>query len=55
MRSFTTRFSSTTSGTVLPRAGSSSVEVYRPGYEWNGSVFRPAQVKVARRPAGGPV
>lgn len=30
------------------------VEVYRPGYEWNGSVFRPAQVKVARRPAGGP-
>jgi molecular chaperone GrpE len=29
------------------------VEVYRPGYEWNGSVFRPAQVKVARRPAGG--
>lgn len=30
------------------------VEVYRPGYEWNGSVLRAAQVKVARRPAGGP-
>ena len=27
-------------GTVL--------EVYRSGYEWNGEVFRPAQVKVAR-------
>ena len=34
-------------GTVL--------EVYRSGYEWNGEVFRPAQVKVACRPsAGGP-
>ena len=30
-------------GTVL--------EVYRSGYEWNGEVFRPAQVKVARAPA----
>ena len=29
-------------GTVL--------EVYRAGYEWNGEVHRPAQVKVARRP-----
>jgi molecular chaperone GrpE len=29
-------------GTVL--------EVYRSGYEWNGEVFRPAQVKVARAP-----
>jgi molecular chaperone GrpE (heat shock protein) len=28
-------------GTVL--------EVYRSGYEWNGEVFRPAQVKVSRR------
>jgi molecular chaperone GrpE len=28
------------SGTVL--------EVYRSGYEWNGEVFRPAQVKVSR-------
>lgn len=27
-------------GTVL--------EVYRSGYEWNGEVFRPAQVKVSR-------
>ncbi len=31
------------SGTVL--------EVYRTGYEWNGEVFRPAQVKVSREPA----
>lgn len=30
-------------GTVL--------EVYRSGYEWNGEVFRPAQVKVACAPA----
>ena len=26
------------------------VEVYRAGYEWKGKVYRPAQVKVARRP-----
>ncbi len=26
------------------------VEVCRRGYEWNGNVFRPAQVRVARRP-----
>jgi molecular chaperone GrpE len=26
------------------------VEVYRTGWEWNGRVLRPAQVKVARRP-----
>ena len=32
-------------GTVL--------EVYRTGYEWNGEVFRPAQVKVACAPATG--
>jgi molecular chaperone GrpE len=32
-------------GTVL--------EVYRSGYEWNGEVFRPAQVKVACAPAAG--
>ena len=25
--------------------------VYRPGYEWNGELYRPAQVRVARRPA----
>ena len=30
-------------GTVL--------EVYRSGYEWNGELFRPAQVKVACAPA----
>ena len=24
--------------------------VYRTGYEWNGAVYRPAQVRVARRP-----
>ena len=29
-------------GTVL--------DVYRPGYQWKGEVYRPAQVKVARRP-----
>jgi molecular chaperone GrpE len=28
------------------------VEVYRRGYEWNGEVYRPAQVKVARSVAG---
>lgn len=27
------------------------LEVYRSGYEWNGEVFRPAQVKVSREPA----
>jgi len=26
------------------------VSVYRTGYEWNGELFRPAQVRVARRP-----
>jgi molecular chaperone GrpE len=28
------------------------IEVYRSGYEWNGEVFRPAQVKVSFAPAG---
>jgi molecular chaperone GrpE len=28
------------------------IEVYRSGYEWNGEVFRPAQVKVSRSPGG---
>ena len=28
------------------------LEVYRSGYEWDGEVFRPAQVKVSRAPAG---
>jgi molecular chaperone GrpE len=28
------------------------IEVYRRGYEWNGEVFRTAQVKVACAPAG---
>jgi hypothetical protein len=28
------------------------LEVYRSGYEWNGEVFRPAQVKVSRAPGG---
>jgi len=27
------------------------VDVYRAGYEWKGKVYRPAQVKVARKPA----
>jgi molecular chaperone GrpE (heat shock protein) len=29
------------------------VEVYRTGYVWNGEVFQPAQVKVARSPQAG--
>ena len=28
------------------------LEVYRSGYEWEGDLFRPAQVKVSRAPAG---
>jgi molecular chaperone GrpE len=28
----------------------SVLAVYRTGYEWNGAVYRPAQVRVARRP-----
>jgi molecular chaperone GrpE len=28
------------------------IEVYRSGYEWNGEVFRPAQVKVSCAPVG---
>jgi len=32
-------------GTVL--------SVYRVGYEWNGELYRPAQVRVARRPGNG--
>ena len=28
------------------------VSVYRTGYEWNGEVYRPAQVRVARTPRG---
>jgi len=28
------------------------IEVYRSGYEWNGELFRPAQVKVACAPVG---
>ena len=31
------------------------VSVYRVGYEWNGELFRPAQVRVARRPGNGSV
>jgi molecular chaperone GrpE (heat shock protein) len=30
--------------------GDTVLEVYRSGYEWNGEVFRPAQVKVSRVP-----
>lgn len=30
----------------------SVIEVCRRGYEWNGEVYRPAQVRVARRPGG---
>jgi len=28
------------------------IQVYRSGYEWDGEVFRPAQVKVSRPPSG---
>jgi molecular chaperone GrpE len=44
---------------AIDRAESSAVpegtvlEVYRSGYEWNGEVFRPAQVKVSSAPAAG--
>ncbi len=31
------------------------LEVYLSGYEWNGEVLRPAQVKVSREPANSPV
>ena len=31
--------------------GGTVMEVYLSGYEWNGEVFRPAQVKVSRLPA----
>ena len=36
------------SATVAP---GTVVEVYRSGYEWDGEVFRPAQVKVSRAPS----
>lgn len=38
------------SATVAP---DTVLEVYRSGYEWDGEVFRPAQVKVSRAPAPG--
>ncbi|HEY6351854.1 MAG TPA: nucleotide exchange factor GrpE [Candidatus Angelobacter sp.] len=31
------------------------VSVYRTGYEWNGEVYRPAQVRVARTPRGNAI
>jgi len=31
--------------------GGTVLEVYRSGFEWNGEIFRPAQVKVSRAPA----
>jgi len=37
------------SATVAP---GTVMEVYRSGYEWDGEVFRPAQVKVSRPPSG---
>ena len=33
-------------------AGGTVLEIYRGGYEWNGEVFRPAQVKVFRACGG---
>ena len=32
--------------------GGTVLEIYRSGYEWNGEIFRPAQVKVSRAPLG---
>ena len=37
------------SATVAP---DTVLEVYRKGYEWDGEVYRPAQVKVSRAPRG---
>jgi molecular chaperone GrpE (heat shock protein) len=37
------------SATVAP---GTVLEVYLRGYEWNDEIFRPAQVKVSRQPAG---
>jgi len=31
--------------------GGTVLEIYRSGFEWNGEIFRPAQVKVSRAPA----
>lgn len=31
--------------------GGTVLEIYRSGFEWNGELFRPAQVKVSRAPA----
>lgn len=31
------------------------VSVYRTGYEWNGEVYRPAEVRVSRLPQGGAI
>lgn len=35
---------------TLDAAEGTVLTVYRTGYEWNGAVYRPAQVRVARRP-----
>ena len=35
---------------TLDAAEGTVLAVYRAGYEWNGAVYRPAQVRVARRP-----
>lgn len=40
------------SATVAP---DTVLEVYRSGYEWDGEVFRPAQVKVSRAPGGASI
>jgi molecular chaperone GrpE len=40
--------------TTEEEAEGTVLEVYRAGYEWKGEVHRPAQVKVARRPATTP-
>jgi molecular chaperone GrpE len=56
-RAFDTSMMSAVDTEVTERVPEGTVlEVYRAGYEWNGEVYRIAQVKVARAPrAGGAV
>jgi molecular chaperone GrpE len=50
-RPFDPRLMSAVDAEETARAAEGTVlAVYRNGYEWNGDVYRPAQVRVARRP-----
>lgn len=50
-RPFDPRLMSAVDAEETARAADGTVlAVYRNGYEWNGDVYRPAQVRVARRP-----